>query len=194
MRITLNIILLTLFFSCSTKEFTLEQYANYPVKFAKQKISYPNNDFSLFIPKNWEWKIEEYDDNNIILGIDAFSQPDKNGFIDIISIQKIKSFGNKKDLKSEFDYCSDLLKRNWKNAKVIETGETKILNQKAYFLHTKSNTQTYGEAEIISLILESETNGIFYNLNAIASKTNDIKLNMSILVQSLKTFENNLTE
>ena len=90
MRITLNIILLTLFFSCSTKEFTLEQYANYPVKFAKQKISYPNNDFSLFIPKNWEWKIEEYDDNNIILGIDAFSQPDKNGFIDIISIQKIK--------------------------------------------------------------------------------------------------------
>ena len=45
------------------------QYEKYPVKFAKQKVNYPNNTFELFIPKNWEWNVENFDNNDeIILG------------------------------------------------------------------------------------------------------------------------------
>ena len=182
-------IILILIVSCSNKENTLEQYANYPVKFAKQKINYPNNDFSIFIPKNWEWKVENYENENIILGIDASSKPDKDGFIDIISLQKIKSFGENKDLKSEFEYSLNLIENNWQNRKIIESGFTEILNQKSYFLHTKSDTDKYGEAEIISFIVDSGIEGVFYYLTVSASQTTDLNKNMSILVQSLKTFE-----
>ena len=168
----------------------MEQYSNYPVKFAKQKVDYPDKDFSLLIPKNWVWKVENYENENIILGIDAGSKPDKNGFIDMISIQKIKSFGKNKDLKSEFEYCINIIENNSQNRKIIESGLTEILNQKSYFLHTKSDTDTYGEAEIISFIIDSGTEGVFYNLTASASQTENLKKNMSIMIQSLKTFKN----
>ena len=182
-------IVLILIVSCSNKENTLEQYAKYPVKFAKHKINYPNNDFSIFIPINWEWKIKNYDDENIILGIDISSKPDKNGFIDLISIQKIKSFGENKDLKSEFDYCLNLIEINSQNRKIVASGYTEILSQKSYFLHTKSDTNQNGESEIISFILDSGIEGVFYNLTASASQTEDLKKNMSVLIQSITTFE-----
>ena len=168
----------------------MEEYANFPVKFAKQKINYPTNDFSIFIPKNWEWKVESYDNENIILGIDASSKSDIDGFIDIISIQKIKSFGENKDLKSEFEYCLNLIENNSQNRKIIESGFTEILNQKSYYFRTKSDTDQYGETEIISFIIDSGIEGVFYNLTASASQTSDLEKNMSILVQSLMTFEN----
>ena len=176
--------------SCSNRQNTLNSYANYPVKIAKQKVEYPNGDFSMSIPINWEWKVEQYEDENILLGIDAVSNPDKDGFVDIISVQKVKSFGNKTDLKSEFDYYLELLETNW-NAETVETGATEILNDQAYFLHTKSNSGTYGEIESISFVLESETKGVFYNLTASASQTDDLKKNMAILIQCLRTFKTN---
>jgi hypothetical protein len=182
-------IVFILIISCSSKQITLEKYSNYPVKFAKQKITYPNNDFSIFIPKNWEWKIETYETENIILGIDAVSELDKDGFVDIISIQKLKSFGENKNLKSEFEYWLNLMENNPQNGKLIESGYTEILNKKSYFFHTKSETDRYGESEIISFILDSGIEGVFYNLTASASQTVDLKKNMSILIQSLKTFE-----
>jgi hypothetical protein len=182
-------IILILIVSCSNKENTLKQYSNYPVKFAKQKINYPNNDFSIFIPENWNWKVESYENENIILGIDAVSKPDKDGFIDILSIQKIKSFKENKNLKSEFEYCLKLTENHSQSKKMIESGFTEILNQKSYFLHTKSDTGKYGEVETICFIIDSGIEGVFYNLTASASQTVDLKKNMSILIQSLRTFE-----
>lgn len=189
MKFIIKLTILILLISCSDKEITMEQYANYPVKFAKQKIDYPTKDFSILIPKNWKWKIENYENENIILGIDACSQPDKDGFIDIISIQKIKSLGEKKQLKSEFENFLKLIKNNSQNLKIIESGLTKIINQKSYFLHTKSDINKYGNVEIIYFILNSETEGVFYYLTASASQTIDLKKNMSIMIQSLKTFK-----
>ena len=182
-------IVLILIVSCSNKESSLEQYANYPVKFAKQKITHPNNDFSLFIPINWEWKADGYENENIILGIEASSKPYENGFSDLISIQKIKSFGDKKDLKSEFEYCLGIVENNSGDKTILESGLTKILDEKAYFIHTESNSETFGKAETISLIIESGKKGEFYNLNAIASKTQDLKKNMTVLIKCLSTFE-----
>lgn len=194
MKIKGIILILILTISCSSRQLTLEQYANQSVKFEKQKISYPNNDFTLFIPKEWEWKVEDYDNLNIILGIDASSKPDKDGFIDVISVQKITSFGGNRDLKSEFDYLLDLTKKQSKSMRIIESGKTNILKQKAYFIHTKSDTGTYGESLTISFILDSGTDGVFYYLNAGASQTTALNKNMAILIQSLKAFETNRSE
>ncbi|MQP53745.1 MULTISPECIES: hypothetical protein [unclassified Flavobacterium] len=190
MKFINKFIILILIVSCSNKPNTLEQYANYPVKFAKQKITHPNNDFSLFIPMNWEWKSDGYENDNILLGIEANSKQYENGFSDLISIQKIKSFGEKKDLKSEFEYCLNVVENNFGDKTILESGLTKILDKEAYFIHTVSNTETYGEAEIISLIVEGNNKGEFYNLNAVASKTTDLKKNMAVLINCLKTFEN----
>ena len=180
--------------SCSNRQLLLEDFTNQPVKFAKQKVSYPNNEFTLFIPQNWDWKVEEYKNDNILLGIDASSKPDKDGYIDLISIQKVKSFSGTKDLKSEYEYLLNLTKAKSNNMKFVESGETNILKQKAFFIHLKSETNTYGESEMISFIIESDTEGIFYYLNAGASQTKDLKKNMSINIQSLKTFEINRTK
>jgi len=184
MKFLVKILVLTLIASCSNNSKALERYSNYPEDFAKQKVTYPNNDFSLYIPKDWVWKVETYENENIILGIDAVSEPDKDGFINILSIQKIKSFGNSLELKSEFEYWLNLL-----GSKVTESGSTNLLDQKAYFIHTKSNTGTYGEAETISFLIESEEKGKFYILTASVSQTADLEKNMGILIQSLKTFE-----
>ena len=51
------------------------------------------------------------------------------------------------------------------------------------------NSEKFGKAETISLIIESDKKGEFYNLNAIASKTKDLKKNMTVLVKCLTTFE-----
>ncbi len=167
----------------------MEQYANDSVKFEKQKINYPNN-FSIIIPKNWKWKAEDYEHENILLALNASSETDKNGFIDVISIQKIKSFGKKNDLLSEYEYCLELIENNLQNRKIVESGSSDLLNQKSYFIHVKSDTKQYGEVEIINFILESETKGVFYNLTASASQTSDLNKNMATMIQSLITFEN----
>jgi len=194
MRVIKVFIVLVLLVSCSSRQLTLEDYVNQAVKFAKQKVNYPDNDFSLFIPKDWYWNVEQYDNKNIIIGIDASSKPDKDGFIDLISIQKVKSFGGKKDLKSEYEYLLNLAKTQSKNMKIVESGETDYFKQKAYYIHSKSETNTYGESEMISFILESQTVGTFYYLSAGASQTKELKKNMAIIVQSLKTFEINKTK
>lgn len=191
MRIVGIFLILLFAVSCSSGNYTLKEYVNQPVKFAKQEVIYPNNDFRLYIPKNWDWKVEEYDNENIILGIDAASPEDKDGYIDLISIQKSKSFGGKKNLKSEYEYLLNLAKNQPKGMKFIGSGKTDILKQEAYFIHSKSETNTYGESEIISFIMESQTEGTFYYLNAGASQTKDLKKNMAIIIQSLKTFEIN---
>jgi hypothetical protein len=192
MKINGTILILIFTVSCSSnKEMTLEQYLQQPIKFAKQKVNYPNNDFTLFIPHNWFWKVETYENDNIILGIDAASLTDKDGFVDLISIQKLKSFGNTTNIKVEFEYWLNLLKNNSQNGKILESGQTQLFNQKAYFFHTKSDSGTYGESERITFILESNTKGVFYNLTVAASQTGDLKNNMAILVQSIRTFEIN---
>lgn len=189
MKLVLLFLVLITSVNCSKKHLTLDDYARERVNFAKQKISYPNNDFIVYIPKDWDWKIERYDHDNILLGIDAGSQPDKDGFIDLISIQKLMSFGEVKDLKSEFYFLLNLTKEQSNELKIIETGETKIFKQKAYFIHAKSDSGSYGELEMMTFILESEKEGVFYHLNASASQTKDLKTNMAVIIQSLKTFE-----
>ena len=165
---------------------SLENYSNHSVKFLKQEIEYPTGDFSVSIPKEWVWKVETYEHKNYILGIDAGSKPDGDGLVDIISVQKIKSLGNNIDLTSEFSHYLELLDENWEG-NVVGFGKTDILSEEAYYVHTKN----YPSGETISFILESEVQGVFYNLTASSSNPSDEKNNMAIMIDCLKTFERN---
>ncbi|POY41115.1 hypothetical protein C3L50_00885 [Flavobacterium alvei] len=158
------------------------------MKFAKEKIKYPDGSFELFLPKNWNWKVENYENKSeIILGIDAISKPDKENYINIISIQKTKGFSIDKSLESEYNMALNNFQKN-KSLKLIESGKTKLLENLSYYIHSKSNTGNYGEVEIITLITKSNDNN-FYHLTVSASTTKELKLNMAVMIQCLKTFK-----
>ena len=55
------------------------------------------------LPKNWFWKVEDYESEQIILGIDAGVTDSINGFTKIISVQKYKSTENNIELKAEYE-------------------------------------------------------------------------------------------
>ena len=189
MKLIINIFLLFLFISCSSEQFTFEQYEKYPVKVARKTVTYPNNAFELLLPINWEWKVENYDKiNEVNIGIDAFSKPDEKNFIDAISIANGKGFSNSKTLETEYEIILEKLKQN-SGYKLSESGKTLFNGNDSYFVHYKSNSGNYGEIEIISSITKSRNDNSFYYLNASASRTKDLKTNMSIMVQCLKTFK-----
>ncbi|NHN26280.1 hypothetical protein FIA58_011380 [Flavobacterium jejuense] len=189
MKLITNIFLLFLLISCSSEQFTFEQYENYPVKVARKTVTYPNNTFEFLLPIKWEWKVENYDEvDEISIGIDAFSKPNEKNFIDAISIQKGKGFSNSKTLETEYKIILEKLRQN-SGYKLIESGKTLFNENDSYFVHYRSNSGNSGEIEIISLITKSKNDNSFYYLNASASRTNDLKKNMSIMVQCLKTFK-----
>lgn len=191
MRIILTILTLILFISCSNEQFTLERYEKYPVKFVKRKFTYPDKSFQLFLPYNWDYKIENYAEvKEIILGIDVASKPDEKNFINIISVQKAKGFSNERTTEKEYLKMLENQKNN-SAFKLIESGKTKLLNNEAYFIHSKSNSGKYGEIELITVITKSNSDKNFYYLTASASKTNELETNMAMMIQCLRTFTQN---
>lgn len=185
------LVLFSLLISCSEKQFSFENYTTYPTKFAKKNFVYPNNEFEIFLPFNWESKVENYEDNDeIILGIDAFSKPDDENFLHAISIQKIKPFSSKKDLKSEYDYLIEKVKQK-DSFEIIDSGKTDFLVNEAYFIHSKSNSGNYGELEMITIVTKSNNDDNYFYLNASASRTKEVNKNMSIMLNCLKTFQQN---
>ena len=100
------------------------------VKFAKTKISYPTNDFSILIPKNWYWKVEKYDNKKIILGIDPGTSVMGYGIIHIkgkkiemlnfgvINLSKLPSHPDK--LKLIFDRVDGLIREYLPDEMAIE--------------------------------------------------------------------------
>jgi hypothetical protein len=189
MKVINYLLILLLLSSCSDKHFTVEYYEKYPVKFAKKLITYPNEQFELYIPKNWEWKIENYENvQEIELGIDAFSKPDDNNFTHILSIQKGNIYSNNTNLEDEFNKMLDKAKQNL-HLKVVKYGKIDFLNNDTYFIHSKSKSEKVGAIEIISFITKSKNDTSFYYLTATASITNEQKMNMAIMIQCLKTFK-----
>ena len=189
MKLIINFFILFLITSCSSEQFNLIQYQKYPVKFTKKPVAYPDGTFKLLLPLNWDWKVENFDEiEEISIGIDAFSMPDEKNFINAISIQKGKGFSSKKNLNSEYNFILDKIKQD-SRLKLIEFGKTNFIENEAYFLHTKSNSGTYGEIEMISFIIKSNSDKDFYYLNASAPRTEELNKNMAIMIQCLKTFK-----
>ncbi len=184
------ILLVSALSSCNNGDITLDQIVNKPVEFEKQEVSLPSENFSVMIPAGWSWRNEEEDcdGENFLVMLNAGSTADKDGYIDIISIQKIKSQSKSNDLNTEYKYLLDLFKTNSRGLTLVESGKTGVLNYTAYYLHTKSDARSYGEIENISFIIKSDKEGYFYHLNAGASQTDQLEKNMSVMIQALKTF------
>ena len=172
--------------SCSQKFTTVDDYIILPVKFAKTKISYPTNDFSVLIPKNWFWKVEQYDNKQIILGIDAGHTDSITKFTKIISIQKYKSLEKNNDLKTEFESMKKLVEKN-SNEKIVESGKSKNTSYESYFFHFKSDNKK--STETISLLLKSKQKRVFYSLTASCQLEDNLETNMSIMLKCLNSFE-----
>ncbi len=189
MRLIIKLFVFFIIFSCNHKPLNFQQYINYPVKFGKQKIINQDYGFSIFIPKNWLWKTEKYEnDKNYIFTFQAFSDPEKNKIINGLTITKIKSFENNKDLKSEYKYLLNLIKNKYGKKSIIESGKTEIFKQKAYYYYLNFNG-IKKEPTDINFIMKSKQSGEFYLLGADISKPKDFKKNMAILLQCLITFK-----
>ena len=188
MMIQLRFLFFLLFFnSCQEKFTTIEKYSNYPVKYAKTKITYSTNDFSILLPKDWKWKEEQYETEQIILGIDAGKTDSISGFTKIISIQKYRSSENNSELKAEYETMLKTIEKNKMIPKIVESGETKLLNYDSYFFHAKSENEN--SIEMISFIIKSKEKGVFYSLNASCQIKDNLKTNMSMMLNCLRSFE-----
>mgnify|MGYP006291023015 CR=1 FL=1 len=140
------------------------------------------------IPHDWQWKTEQYNSDQILLGIDAVSEPDEHGLINIISIQKVRGTSKSMDLESEFNSMFKNYERE-ANLKILESGKSSIFGTNSYFIHTKSDSGTYGEIEVISFMCTGIEYGLFYVLTASASQDKDLRRNMAVMIQCLKTFD-----
>jgi len=178
-----------LFCSCLKNSTTVEEYSKFPVKYAKTKISYPSNDFSITIPKNWKWKVEEYENDKIILGMDIIYNDSITNYLKIMSIQKYKSLENNSNLNVEFETLLSKSSKNNLSAKILESGKTKILNYDSYFIHTKFENEN--SVEMITFLLKSKQNGIFYTISNICQNKDDVKTTLSIMIKCAKSFEIN---
>ncbi len=63
------------------------------------------------------------------------------------------------------------------------------MNYDSYFLHAKSENEK--SIEMISFIVESKEKGIFYSITASCQIEDQLKINMSMMVKCLKTFQYN---
>lgn len=180
------IFVIVFFCACTKNITTLEEYSDYPVKYAKTKISYPTNDFSIIVPINWKWKAEKYNTEQIILGMDISKTDSITKFTKIISIQKYKSLENNSDLKAEFETA---LKNSSKNSyipEIVESGKTNIMKYESYFIHAKSDNEK--SIEMISFIVKSKQKGVFYSITASCQNEDEIKKNLSMMINSVRSF------
>jgi hypothetical protein len=174
------------FISCTEKFTTLDEYANLPVKFAKTIITYPTQEFSILIPKNWSWKVEQYDSKPIILGIQASYTDTTTGFTRIISVQKYRSLQSCDDLKTEFESQMKFAEKN-AFGKIVESGKSRITKYESYFAHIKSDNKK--SIEMITLLLKSKEKATYYSLTASCQNEDNLKTSMSLMVACLKSFE-----
>lgn len=183
------IFLVLLFCSCTKNLKTLNYYSNYPVKYAKIKISHPSNDFSITIPKSWKWKAEEYDKEEIILGMDIGETDSITKMTKIISIQKYKSSENNAELIGEFESIKKNVEKSSMKPKIIESGKTKNLKYDSYYIYQKLKGSN--SIEMISFIVKSKEKGVFYSLATSCQSEDRIEINFALMIKCIESFEMN---
>src|SRR5690554_2323384 len=183
--------------SCSKKEKTnIDKYLTHSDKFEKKKVTDPNGNFSLFIPKDWELESQDVSKSedillwNNIISPEERDKKEKDWFNDSFNKIRIIKVKDSLDLKGQYEryineesYFDD----------ISDSGETKFLNYPSYFTYTyhKENYDRIKveKREIIRFSLESEQEGVYYHLFLIAIENEHQKQNMSMMLHCLKTFE-----
>ncbi len=184
-----HIFLVLLFCSCTKNISSLDYYSNCPIKYTKTRVTHPTNDFSITIPKNWKWKAEKYEDEQIIIGMDIGETDSITKFTNIISIQKYKSLEKNLKLLDEFNSIEKNIKKSSMMPRIIESGNTNNLKYDAYYFHQRLSGNN--PIEMISFIVKSKEKGIFYSLTASCQNTYIDDKNLSMMIKSIESFEMN---
>ncbi|MFA7444417.1 MAG: hypothetical protein WCY89_00585 [Flavobacteriaceae bacterium] len=178
--------LLFLFVSCSSKQTTIEQYLANPVKFAKKEVKAPDGSYSILVPKNWETDFEtsEYNDSEFLI-FQAVSDIDEKGSFSGITVFETKSLAEVGSTNLETQYTFALEKYKHFDCQIISSGKTDIFGEQAYYIQTEVNN-----AELFDFFLKSKKEeSLFYLINISTTKNENLKLNMAIMLNSLKTFK-----
>lgn len=176
--------------SCNEDYVSIDEYIKKNPAMEVEKITHPSGDFSLYVPKDWSWKILTFESDTLKTGMQIAFSESKKGYTNIISIEKYKSEKKHIELKDEYAFQLSSYKDN-PDMELVENGQTKLNHYKTYFLHTKSNDNT--SIELVEFLIQGKDNGVFYSLSA-NSQTNDSKLhdkNMSVMLKCLNSFEHN---
>lgn len=175
--------------SCSIeKDYLLNDYLSFPVKFAKEKVTASDKEFSIYVPNGWKYNEDDIQEGNILKDLSIVSI--EGNFIDVISIQKIKGAHAEPGLNSDFEYYKKKIEKEIsQNELFIDSGLTNILFKEAYYTHLKSKTGVKGEVESISFLLESTAEGELYSLTASISQRDNYEQRMAMLLSCLKTFK-----
>jgi hypothetical protein len=175
-----------LLFSCSQESTSLDVFKKHKISYEGKKVLSSDQSFSLFIPTSWSSKHESYKLKNIKANVKTYSPTNADGFISIVSAEKVISFHGSKSLLEDFNVFLDLIDQNeWT---LVGSGKTNLLNYPAYFLHYKTDVGTPSETESIVFILESEEDGVFYYLNASGSQSGSLEKELATMVQIISSF------
>jgi hypothetical protein len=173
--------------SCTKKYTTIDEYSTYQIKYAKTRISFPTKDFSITIPKNWEWEVKKNETKFNILGILINNNDSIASHGKIMVVEKYKSFEKNTDLKTEYESILKNNKESKQHNKIVECGKTKLLKYDAYFIHMISENEN--SFEQILFIVQSKEKGVFYSLVAGCQLKDELKPNMSMMLNCLESFE-----
>ena len=168
----------------------MDKYLTHSDKFEKKKVTDPNGNFSLFVPKGWEFEANEYPEGHIFLWSTLSSKEEQEMDINRIQIIKAKdSLG----LKEQYDQYIN--KKEYYD-EIIDSGETNFLNYPSYFTHiylkksiNKGIAFELKEKEIIRFFLKSKQEDVYYYLFLTAIENENQQQNMSMMLHCLKTFE-----
>ena len=183
----LSIFILFLFFSCKQEPTSIDVFTKHKVSYEHKKIVSAKNGFSLEVPKNWTTKDEEYDYKNILDNIKVYSPANKDGFISILSVEKVKSFKGSKSIIDNFNVFLKLVEKNkWT---LIDSGKSSLLKSTSYFIHYKTDTGTEAESESVVFIMDSGEEGVFYYLNAGGSQSESLEKEIALMLDIFSTFK-----
>lgn len=176
------------FVSCSKKETNLDKYLTHSDKFEKKKVTDPEENFSLYIPKDWEFETRYNDERyNILIFSNIYPESDGTSRYYFnqckIDIFKVK---DSLDLKEQYERFID--------NENLDSGETNFLNYPSYFTYSFGKKSYERGAimedyEVIHFFLKSKQEDVYYYLIALALKDENQQQNMSMMLHCLQTFE-----
>lgn len=182
----LSFVFIFIVFACKQEPTSLDVFSKHKVSYEEKEVLSSGKSFSLKIPKNWKSKYEDYDYKNILENIKAYSPANADGFISILSAEKVISFQNSKSLEEDYNVFLKLVEKNsWT---LVGSGKTNMLKYPAYFIHYKTDIGTASESESIVFILDSEEEGVFYYLNASGSQSKSLEKELALILKVFKSF------
>ena len=142
------------------------------------------------IPKNWKAFKQATGPSNVVFEVDAQWEEEYDTMNRVLfSVYKHDVSKNYSNPKREFELSVAYLLKDYPTVKKIDSGETNILDDQAFYLQTfdeKASKQNYTD---LYFQLRNHIDSNFYILQLHAPHTNELNENMCVLLEMAKSFE-----